>query len=49
MAQEVSRRSLTDKTFVQSQDRSFGICGGKDGTGTVFSEYIGFPLSVPFH
>jgi len=48
MAQAVRRRSLTEKALVQSQDRPFGICGGKDGTGTVFSEHIGFPLSVPF-
>jgi hypothetical protein len=34
---------------VRAQVRSCGIYGGQSGTGTVFSEYFGFPCQISFH
>jgi hypothetical protein len=47
MAEMVSCRSLPADTPVQSQHHTFGVCGGRSGTGTgVSSEPFGFPVIV---
>jgi hypothetical protein len=45
MAQGVSRWPFTAEARVNT----CGICGGQNGTGTGFSEFFGFPLSISFH
>jgi hypothetical protein len=49
MTQAVSRRPLTAETRARSQATSYEICGGQSGTGTGFTQYVGFSLSVSFH
>jgi hypothetical protein len=43
MAQAVSRWPLTAEAQVRARVNPCGICGGRSGTGQVFSEYFGFP------
>jgi hypothetical protein len=42
----VSRRLPTRAVWVQSQVRSFGICGGQSGTGARFIRVLRFPLAI---
>ena len=46
MAQMVSCRPFPAGPQVRSQISSRGICGGQSDTGTGFSQYFGFPLSL---
>jgi hypothetical protein len=46
MVQVVSRRPLTVEARVRARVNPCRICGGKSGTGTGFSEFLGFPLSI---
>ena len=47
VAQEVHRRSMASKKWIQSQDSRRGTCGGQNGTGTDFSPSTSFfPVSI---
>ena len=49
MAQAVSHLPLTTEAQVQSQASPCWICGGLSDTGTDYSVYSSFCLSVTFH
>jgi hypothetical protein len=45
----MARLPLTTETRVPTRVSLCGIYGGQSGTGTVFSEFFDFILSVSFH
>jgi hypothetical protein len=47
MAQVVRRRPLTEEGRVHAQDSPCRICAGQNGTGTMFSQFLGF--SCQYH
>jgi hypothetical protein len=49
VAQVVGHRLLTAKSRVRFRVSQCGICGGKRGTRTGFSEYFAFTSLLPFY
>jgi hypothetical protein len=48
ITQAFRSRTFIAEVRVQSQANPRGICGGQSGNGPGFSEYLRFPLPVPF-